>query len=176
MMAQGMAGDDTSVVLVELMTPDMANFYGTIHGGTILSFVDKAAFVCASRYAGTGCVTASVHQVDFLAPIYVGEVVTFLAKVDFVGRTSMDLNIRITAEDLRTGVKRLVNTCHVTMVAIKDGKPSPVPPYTPRTPEEIRMFAEAQVLRKLKKEHAAEAAKTFEEMDGLSPKEDLLEW
>ena len=112
-----------------LMTPDMANFIGNVHGGDLLKMLDQVAYACASRYSGNYVVTLSVDQVMFREPIYVGELVTFAASVNYVGRTSMEVGIRVEAEDVRARTVRHTNSCYFTMVAIDDnGKPTPAPP------------------------------------------------
>lgn len=112
-----------------LMTPDMANFIGNVHGGDLLKMLDQVAYACASRYSGSYVVTLSVDQVMFLEPIYVGELVTFAASVNYVGRTSMEIGIRVEAEDVRARTIRHTNSCYFTMVAVDDnGKPTPIPP------------------------------------------------
>jgi len=112
-----------------LMTPDMANFIGNVHGGDLLKMLDQVAYACASRYSGNYVVTLSVDQVMFREPIYVGELVTFAASVNYVGKTSMEVGIRVEAEDVRGRTVRHTNSCYFTMVAIDDkGKPTAVPP------------------------------------------------
>lgn len=112
-----------------LMTPDMANFIGNVHGGDLLKMLDQVAYACASRYSGNYVVTLSVDQVMFREPIYVGELVTFAASVNYVGNTSMEIGIRVEAEDVRGRTVRHTNSCYFTMVAIDDkGKPTVVPP------------------------------------------------
>ena len=124
-----------------LMTPDTANFAGNVHGGTILKLLDQAAYACASRYAKRYVVTLSVDSVTFRQPVHVGELVTFLASVNYTGRTSMEVGIKVIAEDIRTQVLRHVNSCFFTMVAVDDdGQPAEVPPLDPKTPEEVRRF------------------------------------
>ncbi|WP_201616017.1 acyl-CoA thioesterase [Psychrobacter urativorans] len=118
-----------------LMTPDMANFIGNVHGGDLLKMLDQVAYACASRYSGSYVVTLSVDQVMFREPIYVGELVTFAASVNYVGRTSMEIGIRVEAEDVRARTIRHTNSCYFTMIAIDDnGKPTPVPPLKLNTP------------------------------------------
>ena len=144
-----------------LMTPDMANFAGNVHGGSILKLLDQVAYACASRYAGRYVVTLSVDQVMFLEPIHVGEIVTFLASVNHTGRTSMEVGIKVVAEDIRSQLRRHVNSCFLTMVAVDDdGHPSAVPPWQPRTPEEIRRNDAARLRRELRQELAARFAAT----------------
>ena len=138
-----------------LMTPDMANFSGNVHGGTILKLLDQVAYACAARYAGRYVVTLSVDQVMFLQPIHVGELVTFLASVNHTGTSSMEIGIKVVAENIRTQVVRHANSCFFTMVAMgDDGKPAPVPPLTPATPDEHRRHAAARVRRQLRQEFA----------------------
>ena len=136
-----------------LMTPDMANFSGNVHGGTVLKLLDQAAYACASRYAGRYVVTLSVDQVMFRQPIHVGELVTFLAAVNFTGTSSMEVGIKVVAEDIRTQVVRHANSCFFTMVAVDgNGKPAAVPPLTPGTPDEKRRYAAAELRRELRRE------------------------
>ena len=112
-----------------LMTPDMANFAGNVHGGTILRLLDQAAFACASQYSGSYVVTLSVDQVLFKEPIHVGELVTFLASVNFVGKTSMEIGIRVEAQNIQQRTIRHTNTCYFTMVAVDEHrKPKAIPP------------------------------------------------
>jgi acyl-CoA hydrolase len=136
-----------------LMTPDMANFSGNVHGGTILKLLDQAAYACASRYAGRYVVTLSVDQVMFRQPVHVGELVTFLAAVNHTGSSSMEVGIKVITENIRSQVVRHANSCFFTMVAVDDeGKPTPVPPLAPSTPDEFRRFAEAQRRKALRRE------------------------
>lgn len=136
-----------------LMTPDMANFSGNVHGGTILKLLDQVAYACASRYAGTYVVTLSVDQVTFRQPIHVGELVTFLASVNFTGKSSMEIGIKVVTENIRTQVVRHTQSCFFTMVAVDDEhKPTAVPPLSPSTPDEVRRFKAAQLRRQLRQE------------------------
>ncbi len=136
-----------------LMTPDMANFTGKVHGGDVLKLLDQVAYACASRYAGRYVVTLSVDQVIFRQPINVGELVTFLASVNFAGRTSMEVGIKVVAEDIRKQTVRHANSCFFTMVALDDdGQPTPVPPLQPKTPDEVRREAAARTRRELRQE------------------------
>ena len=109
------------LTMTVLMTPDTANFAGNVHGGTILKLLDQVAYACASRYAGRYVVTLSVDQVMFRQPVHVGELVTFLASVNHTGRSSMEVGIKVLAEDIPTRRQRHVNSCYFTMVAIEDG-------------------------------------------------------
>jgi acyl-CoA hydrolase len=137
-----------------LMTPDMANFAGNVHGGTILKLLDQVAYACAARYAGSYVVTLSVDQVTFRQPLHVGELVTFLAAVNFTGTSSMEIGVKVIAENIRTQVVRHANSCFFTMVAVDEQtkKPTAVPPWTPGTPEEVRRFEAAKLRRQLRQE------------------------
>ena len=136
-----------------LMTPDMANFSGNVHGGIVLKLLDQVAYACASRYAGKYVVTLSVDQVMFRQPIHVGEVVTFLASVNFVGKTSMEVGVKVIAENIQTQVVRHANSCFFTMVAVDDdGRPTPVPPLQPASGDETRRYAAAQIRRQLRQD------------------------
>ena len=143
----------TSVSMTVLMTPDMANFAGNVHGGSLLKLVDQAAYVCASRYCGQYVVTLSVDQVLFREPIHVGELVTLNAAIDHVGNSSMEVGIEVIAEDVKTRDLRRTNSCHVTMVALdENGRPVKVPTYTPSTPEERQRYRAAQMRKQLRAE------------------------
>lgn len=147
------------LTMTVLMTPDMANFSGKVHGGAVLKLLDQVAYACASRYSGRYVVTLSVDQVMFREPINVGELVTFLATVNATGRSSMEVGIKVVAEDIRQQVVRHANSCFFTMVAVgDDGKPVPVHPRVPRTPEEQRRHAAAQVRRELRQQMAQRQA------------------
>lgn len=136
-----------------LMTPDTANFSGNVHGGTILKLLDQVAYACASRYAASYVVTLSVDQVTFRQPVHVGELVTFLAAVNHTGTSSMEVGIKVLAENIRTQQKRHVNSCFFTMVAVDDErKPQAVPPLRPFSPEEKRRFAAAETRRAMRRE------------------------
>ena len=121
--------DPRRLEMTVLMTPDMANFSGKVHGGALLNLLDRVAFSCASRYSGRYAVTLSVDQVTFKEPINVGELVTFRAAVNHAGRTSMEVGVRVEAENIRAGTIRHTNSCYFTMVAVDDaGRPAEVPP------------------------------------------------
>ena len=135
---------ESQATMSELMMPHHANNLGNVFGGVILSLVDRVAAVAAIRHARRPCVTVSVDRVDFLQPILLGELVTARASVNFAGRTSLEVGVRIEAENLLTGQCRHTNSCYVTYVAIdEDGKPIPVPPVLPETAEDRRRFAAA---------------------------------
>ncbi|MGC0366226.1 acyl-CoA hydrolase [Rhodococcus sp. 27YEA15] len=137
-----------------LMTPDMSNFSGNVHGGTILKILDQVAYACASRYAGTYVVTLSVDRVVFREPIHVGELVTFSAAVNYTGRTSMEVGIRVETEDILEGRSRHTNSCYFTMVAMgNNGKPVEVPQLQPVGDIAEQRFEAARRRRELRKEN-----------------------
>jgi uncharacterized protein (TIGR00369 family) len=141
------------LTMTVLMTPDTANFSGNVHGGTILKLLDQAAYACASRYAGRYVVTISVDRVTFRQPVHVGELVTFLASVNHTGRSSMEVGIKVVAEDIRKQSVRHVNSCFFTMIAVdEERKPVEVPQLVPSTPEEERRYKAAEARKKLRLE------------------------
>ena len=136
-----------------LMTPDTANFSGNVHGGSILKLLDQVAFACASRYAGRYVVTLSVDQVMFRQPIHVGELVTFLSSVNHTGSSSMEIGIKVIAENIQNRVVRHVNSCFFTMVAVDEHKKAaPVTPLQPTTPDEIRRHTAAELRKQMRRE------------------------
>jgi acyl-CoA hydrolase len=140
--------DIRSLVMSEIMTPNMMNFNGTVHGGYLLALLDRVAYACASRYAAKTIVTLSVDQVVFKQPIYVGELVICYAFVNYVGNTSVEIGIRVIAENLLTRDSRHTNTCYFTMVALDEsGKPTKIPPLTLENETQKRRFAAAQQRR-----------------------------
>lgn len=135
-----------------LMTPDMANFSGNVHGGAILKYLDSVAYACASRYSGSYVVTLSVDRVVFRQPIHVGELVTFLASVNYTGSTSMEIGIKVVTENIQKGLVRHTNSCYFTMVAVdEDRNPVKVPPLQADTEEQKRRFVEAEKRREYRK-------------------------
>ncbi|MFT5644806.1 MAG: acyl-CoA hydrolase [Janthinobacterium sp.] len=135
-----------------LMTPDMANFSGNVHGGTILKYLDSVAYACASRYSGSYVVTLSVDQVLFLQPIHVGELVTFLASINFTGTTSMEVGIRVVTENIQKRLVRHANSCYFTMVAVDvNGKPVAVPSLDLITDEQKVRFEQARLRKHSRK-------------------------
>ena len=146
--------EDSRVVMSQLMMPNDANHLGFVHGGTILGIADKVAFVCACRHAESLCVTACVDSVAFRSPIKVGQLVTFLASVNYVGDTSMEIGIKIVAEDLLTRQTKHTNSCYVTMVAVDDhGRPRSVPKLILKTSEDKRRNSMAQERRAFRLKH-----------------------
>ena len=134
-----------------LMTPDKANLAGNVHGGDILKLLDQVAYACASRYCGHYVVTMSVDQVIFKHPVSVGSLLTFLASVNYTGKTSMEVGIKVISEDIQKGTTMHTNSCFFTMVAIgKDGKPTLVPELVPETPAQIKRFKAAKKRKEIR--------------------------
>lgn len=134
-----------------LMTPAMANFNGNVHGGDLLKLLDQVAYACASRYSGQYVVTLSVDQVIFKEAIHVGELVTFYAAVNHVGRTSMEVGIRVEAQNIQSRETRHTNSCYFSMVAVDhNGKPIQVAPLKLETEKQQRRFAEAEQRKQIR--------------------------
>ncbi len=141
----------SKTTITELMIPSYANFGGKIHGGILLSLMDKVAYACAAKHAGTYCVTVTVDNVEFLAPVEVADLVSLSASINYVGRTSLVVGIRVTAENIETGVIKHTNTSYFTMVAKgKDGKPQMVPPLLLESKTDARRFMETMKRKELK--------------------------
>jgi uncharacterized protein (TIGR00369 family) len=142
---------DSETVITELMIPSYANFGGKIHGGTLLSLMDKVAYVCGSKHAGEYCVTASIDMVDFVHPVDVGDLVSMMASVNYVGKSSMVIGIRVTSQNVKTQQLIHTNTSYFTMVAKdENNKLFQVPGLILRSPQEVRRFAEAIIRKQLK--------------------------
>lgn len=154
--------DTHSLTMTVLMTPDMANFSGNVHGGAILKILDQVAYACASTYARSYVVTLSVDRVLFRDAIHVGELVTFSASVNFTGRTSMEIGIRVDTTDVFSGVVRHTNSCYFTMVAVDgNGAPVEVPALHPQDPVAVQRYESAQLRRRAQRKqfesaHASE--------------------
>ena len=155
----------------EIMMPQDANVLGHVFGGSILSMMDKCAAVAAFRHARAACVTASIDRVDFREPIHVGDLVVMTASVNYVGRTSMEVGVRVETEDLVSGVRRHTNSCYVTFVAIdRNGRPIEVPQLVPETPDEQRRWEAAKERRRRRlEERTAEAHQLETQVEGGRP-------
>ncbi|VFM95271.1 MAG: Acyl-CoA hydrolase [Candidatus Kentron sp. G] len=116
------------IEMTMLVSPQQANFSGVMHGGELMKLLDQVAYTCAARYCGHYAVTLSVDSILFKQPVKIGELLTFLASVNYTGSTSMEIGIKVVAEDIASKFVRHTNTCYFTMVAMEDGKPAPVPP------------------------------------------------
>ncbi|GGD85519.1 acyl-CoA thioesterase [Maribacter cobaltidurans] len=136
---------DSQVSITELMLPSHSNFGGKVHGGHILNLMDQIAFACASKHSQRYCVTASVNRVDFLNPIDVGELVTLRASINYTGKTSMVVGVRVDSENITTGEKKHCNSSYFTMVAKdENGKSVPVPGLLVTDKQGIRRFARSK--------------------------------
>lgn len=134
--------------LTSLMTPDMVNFSGKVHGGALLKLLDEVAYSCAARYSGQYVVTLTLDDAIFRAPVHVGELVTFRACVNWIGRTSMEVGVRVVAENHRTRSQRHVMSCFFIMVAMtEDGGTCEVPRFEPSTDDEQRRWDNAELRR-----------------------------
>jgi acyl-CoA hydrolase len=139
---------ESRALLSHLMGPGDANASGNIHGGMIMKLVDEAAGLSAVKHARTRVVTASMDRMDFLVPIYVGALVTFKACVNAAWRSSMEIGVRVEAENVLAGTVQHSNTAYLTFVALDaDGNPTAVPPAIAELPDEIRRMREAQLRR-----------------------------
>lgn len=157
---------ESETTITELMIPSYANFGGKIHGGILLSLMDKVAYACASKHAGNYCVTVSVDNVDFLKPVDVGDLVSLKSRVNYVGNTSLVVGIRVEAENVKKHIIRHTNTCYFTMVAQdKDYKPAPVPPLILESREEIRRFMEAVIRKYLNRQFRSEMSESSKALD-----------
>lgn len=142
------AEQNTTLHMTVLMTPDMANFSGNVHGGALLKLLDQVAYSCAARYAGTYVVTLTVDRVLFRDAIHVGELVAFSASVNYTGRTSMEIGIRVDTTNILTGSQRHTNSSYFTMVAVDEsGSPVVVEPLNPTTPLAQQRYKAAQARR-----------------------------
>lgn len=157
---------ESHTVITELMIPSYSNFGGKIHGGTLLSLMDKVAYVCASKHSGEYCVTASIDTVDFLHPVEVGELVSLTASVNYVGKSSMVIGIRVTSENVKTRKVIHTNTSYFTMVAKDENNQlALVPELILESTDEVRRFAEAIIRKQLKYTYKSEIAKVKTESD-----------
>jgi acyl-CoA hydrolase len=144
---------EKSLYMTVLMTPEMANLSGNVHGGAILKLLDQIAYACAARYCKSYVVTASLDQVVFKEPIKIGELVAFKANVNYVGRTSMEVGIKVFAENLETREQHHTNSCYFTMVAMgKDGRSIPVPPLQIETELERQLFEAGKMRKEMRQE------------------------
>ncbi len=149
----------SQTTITELMIPSYANFGGKIHGGILLSLMDKVAYACSAKHASTYCVTVSVDRVEFLQPVEVGELVSLMASVNYVGRTSMIVGIRVESQNVKKGTIKHTNSSYFTMVAKgDDDKPALVPELVLENNEDIKRFIEAMRMKAIR-------SKVRDEMD-----------
>lgn len=154
---------DSQVVLSQQMNPEDANPSGDVHGGTIMKLVDTAAGICAMRHCRTRVVTATVDSMSFLHPVYVGNVVTLSASVNDVGNTSLEVGVRVEAENIRTGEVVHTSSAYLVFVALDDaGKPTRVPPLVVESDDELRRQAHAKIRRESRKARQEAIKKTMD--------------
>jgi len=147
----------SQATITELMIPSYSNFGGKIHGGILLSLMDKVAYVCAAKHAGNYCVTASIDTVDFLQPVEVGELVSLMASVNYVGNTSLVVGIRVISENIKNHSVKHTNTSYFTMVARDEfNKPAKVPGLVLENREQVRRFIEARRRKEIKQSYMKE--------------------
>lgn len=150
----------SQVTFTDLAEPRSMNVAGTLFGGVLLGFMDRAAAFCAMKHAGRPVVTKSFDSVEFNEPIYIGELVVAHASVNFTGTTSMEVGVRVMAQNPITGEERHTNTCYATFVALDpNGRPTRIPPVLPETAEEKRRFAAARRRREERLSRRTAAAK-----------------
>jgi acyl-CoA hydrolase len=148
-----MSRQEKSLTMTVLMTPDRANFSGNVHGGSLLKMLDQVAYACAASYCKSYVVTASLDHLQFKDPIKVGELVTFLAHVNFTGNTSLEVGVRVLTRNLHSDEQRHACSCYFTMVAMgDDGKPRRVPPLEFDTETEKRLFEAGRMRREMRRE------------------------
>ncbi|WP_394997611.1 acyl-CoA thioesterase [uncultured Helicobacter sp.] len=156
--------DSRCLTMSILASPNMANFSGVVHGGELMKLLDQVAYACATRYCGHGVVTLSVDNLIFKHPIPIGSLITFLASVNYVGKTSCEVGIKVVSEDIKNHFVTHCNTCYFTMVAIdtKSGEKKTIPPFEPKTPTEIKRY-EAALKRKKAREENVRNFKTIKQ-------------
>lgn len=139
---------ESIVEMSTLMNPTQANIFGKVHGGNILKLADEIAYVCGCKHSGYQCVTASVDRVDFYNSVNIGDLVTFKASINLVGKTSMEIGVKVIAENLLDNTKVHTNSCYFTMVALdSSGRPVEVPRLILENEDDKRRNQEAQVRR-----------------------------
>ena len=144
MKTKGKTVAETQVIMSQVMSPQDTNQAGNVHGGVIMKLVDNAAGLAAVRHARSNVVTASIDRLDFLRPVYVGEVVTLKASINLTGRTSMEVGVKVETEAPLTGERRHVASAYLTMVALDQaGKPKPILPLILKTKLDRRRYAQA---------------------------------
>lgn len=153
---------DSQVTLTQLMQPEHANNLGNVHGGVVMRLMDEAGALCATRHARRPCVTVAVDSLTFLHPAHIGDLLTFHARLTYVGRTSMEVEVCVQAEEIYTGRRTVTNRAYAVFVALgDDGRPAPVPPLFAETEDERRRWEEGkrrQAARVSAREDAAGAA------------------
>lgn len=142
---------ESRIEIVQIMYPEHANPAGNVHGGHILKLVDQAAAIAGARHTHCNVVTASVDRMDFISPVFIGNVVFAKASINYTGKTSMEIGVRIEAECLKTGTHTHVGSAYLTFVALdEDDKPIEIPQIIPETDEEKRRYEDAKKRRELR--------------------------
>jgi len=151
---------ESQVETIEIVFPNDANPHGNIFGGRVMQFIDIVGSVSAMKHARRAVVTASMDQLDFKSPVHVGEILVLHASVNYVGHTSMEVGVKVMAENPLTGERRQTSTAYLTYVAVDDnGQPVEMEPIVPETSDEKRRYKEAQARRKHRLEVRAQKAK-----------------
>ncbi len=141
----------SKVELAQVMMPEHSNVAGNVHGGYILKLVDQASAIVAARHTHLNCVTASLDRMDFISPVYIGNLVFAKASINYTGKTSMEIGVRIEAECLRTGTHTHVGSAYLTFVALDENdKPTEIPQIIPETEEEKRRYEDAKGKREIR--------------------------
>ena len=145
---EGKTVNESSAIVSYVTLPQDANRAGNVHGGVVMKHIDSAAAVAATRHARCDCVTASIDKLDFYSPVYIGNFLTLKASINVVGRTSMEIGVRVEAEDLLTGETTHTASAYLTFVALgEDGRPTKVPPLILQSESDERRNREARLRR-----------------------------
>lgn len=145
---EGKRVKDSSIVMAQVMTQQDSNIAGNVHGGVIMKLIDNAGGVVAARHAQQLVVTASIDRLDFHSPVFIGDVVTLKTSINYIGRTSMEVGVRVESETILTGEKRHTASAYLTYVALdEEGKPRVLPPLILETKQEKRRNTEAKARR-----------------------------
>ena len=148
---EGKTVKNSAVILSQLMGPQDTNNAGNVHGGVIMRIIDSTAGVVATRHARSTCVTASIDRLDFLYPVYAGDLVTFKASLNFVGKKSMEIGVRVETENLITGEIRHTSSAYLTYVSLdKSGRPRELPPLILENDDDKRRNEEARARREVR--------------------------
>lgn len=157
----------SQTTMTELMIPSYSNFGGKIHGGIILSLMDKVAYACAAKHADAYCVTASIDNVDFLASVEVGEIISLQASVNYVGNSSLVVGIKVLAENIKTHTVKHTNSSYFTMVAMSEEtqRPVTVPGLILQNGTEVRRFIAALHRKELNRYYKQESSRIKSELE-----------
>ncbi len=168
---EGKKAQDSSVIMAQVMSPQDVNAAGNVHGGVMMKLIDSVGGVVSTRHARGNTVTASIDRLDFHHPVFIGDFVTLKASLNLVGKTSMEIGVRVESENLRTGQVRHTASAYLSYVSLdEDLKPITVPPLILETEEEIRRNREAQVRRenRLREKKGEKADKDLGQLHGSS--------